>query len=709
VGSTEQGLFQQKPKDLAGVAQYSTQDSDYQPTTQVLSFTANIQPTDKLKLDLGSRSVGIDLGAVYGVNKIVITPQNAAHRVRQQDIRLYASNDNLSYTKITGWSFTKNTDGSMVLTFPVLFQARYLKINTIWDDRDIPGVVVDNSTVSNTAQELVKVWTLATSRNESYTYDDSSNRTSQSITTGALAAQTKNSQYYLNAAGGNLPWLASDGVWYYQYDAAGNRTAKAKAVTQPQNPSAPLGALSIDTTQEYWNYTWDLKNRLLSVSKNGAVVATYTYDAENLRVARVTPTDTKLYAFGRNGAIAYTKDVTANTARTYAYLYDTTIGWTDTHADGTQANYYATTDHLGSVTGVTDSTANMVWSSEYDPFGKASGVVGNYSFDGSYAGHEVDPDTGLVYMWNRWQDPETGAFISEDPAQAGDNFYSYAESNPLTESDPTGLEPHGPGIADGYGDSGSSGSGSSGSSGSGSTPAPVAPAPTSPVIGFDDDGSPLNGDIKGKQLNHITQDGKFAVYTKSVDQTNSDAGEPNSTPVGPGPAPSGWHSGKTPDTTAPGDNGNAIKQSQTAQVVASGLYDSAAVVAEKAVKKATEPNVTVKTKTGDITVPIDKTKGQPIKSIPRKGIVDPDVLAKAKSLKAVSRAFFWAGIAITAVDVANTAATDGASAAETKAVKSGISIGVGIGVSIALAELGPIGVLAGIGASYLTDAITGNE
>jgi RHS repeat-associated protein len=58
---------------------------------------------------------------------------------------------------------------------------------------------------------------------------------------------------------------------------------------------------------------------------------------------------------------------------------------------------------------------------------------------------------GLVYMWNRWQDPDTGTFLSEDPAQAGSNFYRYADSNPLTESDSTGLEPHGDGAADGYG------------------------------------------------------------------------------------------------------------------------------------------------------------------------------------------------------------------------------------------------------------------
>jgi len=47
---------------------------------------------------------------------------------------------------------------------------------------------------------------------------------------------------------------------------------------------------------------------------------------------------------------------------------------------------------------------------------------------------------GVVYMWNRWQDPETGRFISEDPAQWGDNYYAYAGNNPELYIDSTGLK-----------------------------------------------------------------------------------------------------------------------------------------------------------------------------------------------------------------------------------------------------------------------------
>ncbi|MBZ0102021.1 MAG: hypothetical protein K8I65_07660, partial [Thermoanaerobaculia bacterium] len=32
-----------------------------------------------------------------------------------------------------------------------------------------------------------------------------------------------------------------------------------------------------------------------------------------------------------------------------------------------------------------------------------------------FHGHEIDPATGLVYMRNRWYDPDMGRFVTADP------------------------------------------------------------------------------------------------------------------------------------------------------------------------------------------------------------------------------------------------------------------------------------------------------
>ena len=57
-----------------------------------------------------------------------------------------------------------------------------------------------------------------------------------------------------------------------------------------------------------------------------------------------------------------------------------------------------------------------------------------------YAGEYFDEETGLIYLRNRYYDPETGRFISEDPAKDGLNWYAYCGNNPVNFVDPWGLD-----------------------------------------------------------------------------------------------------------------------------------------------------------------------------------------------------------------------------------------------------------------------------
>ena len=48
---------------------------------------------------------------------------------------------------------------------------------------------------------------------------------------------------------------------------------------------------------------------------------------------------------------------------------------------------------------------------------------------------------GFVYLRNRWYDPKTGRFLTQDPIglAGGVNLYAYAGNNPIAFSDPFGL------------------------------------------------------------------------------------------------------------------------------------------------------------------------------------------------------------------------------------------------------------------------------
>ena len=81
---------------------------------------------------------------------------------------------------------------------------------------------------------------------------------------------------------------------------------------------------------------------------------------------------------------------------------------------------------------------------EYDSFGNVTNGQQAASHL-LYAGRELDIETGYYYNRARYYDPQTGRFLSQDPAgfAAGQDPYLYVLNNPLTATDPSGLEARG--------------------------------------------------------------------------------------------------------------------------------------------------------------------------------------------------------------------------------------------------------------------------
>jgi RHS repeat-associated protein len=59
--------------------------------------------------------------------------------------------------------------------------------------------------------------------------------------------------------------------------------------------------------------------------------------------------------------------------------------------------------------------------------------------DQKAVGRVVDPESGLLYLRNRYYDPSTGQFINRDPAVSDtQSAYGYVDDNPLNGTDPSG-------------------------------------------------------------------------------------------------------------------------------------------------------------------------------------------------------------------------------------------------------------------------------
>ena len=81
---------------------------------------------------------------------------------------------------------------------------------------------------------------------------------------------------------------------------------------------------------------------------------------------------------------------------------------------------------------------------DYDAFGNQRDVPG-YDADGDtnpfrYCGEYLDAETDTYYLRARNYNPSTGRFLTEDPAQARLNWYTYCNNNPIAFVDPLGLD-----------------------------------------------------------------------------------------------------------------------------------------------------------------------------------------------------------------------------------------------------------------------------
>jgi RHS repeat-associated protein len=104
-------------------------------------------------------------------------------------------------------------------------------------------------------------------------------------------------------------------------------------------------------------------------------------------------------------------------------------------------NYYYTTDHLGSVREMTDSSGAIRARYDYDPYGRITKVSGDLESDFGYAGYYRHQASGLNATLYRFYDPEIGRWLSRDPLgeEGGLNLYAYVENDPVNWIDPLGL------------------------------------------------------------------------------------------------------------------------------------------------------------------------------------------------------------------------------------------------------------------------------
>jgi RHS repeat-associated protein len=254
----------------------------------------------------------------------------------------------------------------------------------------------------------------------------------------------------------NVDWVTNDSVGF-SYDAVGNRTDQGGSYLTGNRIQAFAGCtyntdaagnvvsrkgttpcVQIDTllwTPEGW----------LDSIKVGTTGIRFLYDADGrLTAKRVNGTTVSWFLWDGVNLLAELTDSGDAVATEYSYY-----GMDAPHAVIKQpagTRLYARMDALGSVLALTDQSASIRTSYEYDDWGKLTSSSDNEGFGGRdrarwkgalWMGPEID----AYYMRNRWYEPQSGRFLSEDPIglMGGLNPVAFAGNDPVNRADPSGL------------------------------------------------------------------------------------------------------------------------------------------------------------------------------------------------------------------------------------------------------------------------------
>ena len=238
---------------------------------------------------------------------------------------------------------------------------------------------------------------------ESFTYDQTSNRTSWVGSPAASVAYTAGR-------------LTRDGTFDYAYDAEGDlvrRTerATARATTYDWNADHLLTAIHYpDGTTS--TYRYDPVGRRIEVNDAGSI-RRFVWDGANV-VGEYDASNTLVSSY-----VTTQQPGQVLAARTGA-------AWQSYLVDGTDS-VVATVDDSGTVTS----------RAAYDAYGRPAGSATNTNY--AFTGHQYDAKSGLYYARARYYDPAVGRFISEDPIPAL-NPYQYGSCNPTNLVDSSGMQ-----------------------------------------------------------------------------------------------------------------------------------------------------------------------------------------------------------------------------------------------------------------------------
>jgi RHS repeat-associated protein len=274
-----------------------------------------------------------------------------------------------------------------------------------------------------------------------YTYAyDNLDRLTQATPPASL--NLPNEQYSYDGVHNRLSSAHQPGAWTYNANNQLQQFGSGSQATTLQYDADGHTAKQVQNGQET-NYQYNVAERLVAVTDASTTpIATYTYDPLGRRIKKVANGQTVYFQYADEGLVAE-YDATGAATTTYGWQPNGLWGTNPQFTRAGSNTYFYTTDHLGTAQALTDGSGNTAWRMIAEAFGKSTvnataTVSNNLRFPGQY----YDAETGLNYNYFRDYDSTIGRYVQSDPVglKTGVNTYGYVDGNPLSYTDPFGLE-----------------------------------------------------------------------------------------------------------------------------------------------------------------------------------------------------------------------------------------------------------------------------
>ena len=167
------------------------------------------------------------------------------------------------------------------------------------------------------------------------------------------------------------------------------------------------------------------------------MTTTYTYYANGLRASKTANSATTSFIWDDGNLVVEKAPDAAAWNRMYVYGAD----GLSYRADSTTEIYTYNVNYRGDVIAVMGTDKARMAEYVFDPYGniQESNISMGFSDNFGYRGQYHDTESGYIYLRNRYLDPSTGRFITEDPIKDGNNWFAYCEGNPIKYTDLWGL------------------------------------------------------------------------------------------------------------------------------------------------------------------------------------------------------------------------------------------------------------------------------